>query len=333
MPKLRAVVVGLTGVGNAHTTGLATLTEEVELVAGCDLSEKARQDYVQKWKETWPGVRGYASSVEMFEKEHPDLVTVATSDHRHAEIVVQAARAGAKGIFCEKPLATSLEDADRMVQAAEASGTWLSVDHTRRWQPIWVKTRQVIQAGAIGPVQYAIGTLGGPRAMLFRNGTHLVDMLVYFAESLPEWVSASLERGYEGYGEYRGDGGHDPKTEPAATGFIQFQNGVRGFYAGLKGTPSRFDLEIVGSSACIRISDSKAQIHTEDRVEDLQPEVWPHSGISEGVRELVRVLRNGGDLASPGRTAIQTVEIMIGFLESQRQNNARVAIPVPRRPR
>ena len=58
--------------------------------------------------------------------------------------------------------------------------------------------------------------------MLFRNGTHLVDAICYFADSEPEWVTAELEEGYEDYNEYKGDGGHAPATEPSAHGYIPF---------------------------------------------------------------------------------------------------------------
>ena len=144
----------------------------------------------------------------MLAAENLDVVTVATSDHRHADLVVDAANAGVKGIFCEKPMATSVADADRMMEATERNGTILSIDHTRRWQPLWRHTHDVVVGGgSIGDVQYVIGTLSGGRAMLFRNGTHLVDAICYFADSEPEWVSAELEDGYEDYNEYKGDGG------------------------------------------------------------------------------------------------------------------------------
>ena len=81
-------------------------------------------------------------------------------------------------------------------------------------------------AARSGDVKYIIGTLNGRRAMLFRNGTHLIDAICYYADSEPEWVFAELEAGYEDYSEYRGDGGHKPETEPSASGYIHFKNGV-----------------------------------------------------------------------------------------------------------
>ncbi len=331
MAKYRAGVIGCSGIGIAHTSGLAGLAN-VELVAGCDMVEDTLNAFKERWQDTWSDIALYTNHREMLANENLDIVTVATSDHRHADLVVDAANAGAKGIFCEKPMATSVSDADRMLEACENNNTILSIDHTRRWQPLWRHTKdEVVGAGRIGEVQYVIGTLSGGRAMLFRNGTHLVDAICYFAESSPEWVSAELEAGYEDYSEYRGDGGHDPKTEPSAHGYIHFANGVRGYYAGgPKTTPGGFRLEIVGTTGYILINDQKATIHEGEASEQIQPPEWPIVGIPAGVQELVRVLDGDGDPVSPGREAHKVVKIMLGFLASQTQGNGRVNLPLPR---
>ena len=331
MAKYRVGVIGCRGIGVAHTSGLVGLSN-AELVAGCDLLPDTLNSFKEQWQATWPNISLYTSHEEMLAKEKLDIVTVATSDHRHTNLVVDAANAGAKGIFCEKPMATSLADADRMIEAAERNNTILSIDHTRRWQPLWRHTKEVVVgAGEIGQVQYVIGTLSGNRAMLFRNGTHLIDTICYFAESDPEWVSAELEAGYEDYWEYRGDGGHDPKTEPSAHGYIHFANGVRGHYAGgPKTTYGGFRLEIVGTTGYIIVAGDSAHIYKDGGVESIHPPEWPVVGIPAGMQELVSLIDEGGEPVSSGREAHKVVEIMIGFLESQRRDNGKVTIPIPR---
>jgi predicted dehydrogenase len=267
----------------------------------------------------------------MLAAENLDVVTVATSDHRHADLVVDAANAGVKGIFCEKPMATNIQDADRMLHATEQNGTILSIDHTRRWQPLWRRTREeIVGGGRIGDVQYVIGTLSGGRAMLFRNGTHCVDAICYFADSDPEWVTAELEDGYEDYSEYKGDGGHNPSTEPSAHGYIHFVNGVRGYYAGgPKTTQSGFRVEIVGTNGYILINDKVATIHQGDSIETIDAPTWEVVGIPAGVQELVKLVAEGGEPVSPGTEGYKVVQIIIGFLTSQQQDNSRVKLPLP----
>ena len=127
----RVGVIGCRGIGVAHAQGLVGLDNST-LVAACDLVQEQLDSFQEHWKDTWPTIAQDTSHKDMLEKEDLDIVTVATSDHRHADLVVDAAEAGVKGIFCEKPLATSMEDADRMIQACEGSGTVLVVDHSRR---------------------------------------------------------------------------------------------------------------------------------------------------------------------------------------------------------
>ena len=98
----------------------------------------------------------------------------------------------------------------------EAAGTLLSVDHTRHWYPLWHHCQELAANGAVGEVRSVVLLFHSSRSMLFRNGTHMLDAVMWFAGGRPQWVVAELEDGYEDYGEYRGDGGHDPDTEPSA---------------------------------------------------------------------------------------------------------------------
>ena len=151
----RVGVIGCRGIGNRHAQGAESL-ENAEVVAGCDLVPEQRDEFAAQFKATNPGLEMYDDYREMLEKAQLDIVTVATGDNRHADLVVAAAEAGAKGIFCEKPLATSVEDADRMVAAAERHNTLLSVDHTRHWMPVWHRCHELVTEGEIGDVQISL---------------------------------------------------------------------------------------------------------------------------------------------------------------------------------
>ena len=332
MARYRVGVIGCRGIGVAHASGLVGL-RNATLAAACDLAESELVAFSERWQSEWPGINQFTDHREMLARESLDIVTVATSDHRHADLVVDAANAGVRGIFCEKPLATNLADADRMVQAAERNGVILSVDHTRRFLPLWRHIReQIVDGGEIGRVQYIVGALNGRRSMLFRNGTHLVDSICYFADSDPDWVFAELEAGYEDYTEYRGDGGHDPATEPSASGYIHFANGVRGFFVGgsKSSADPKFRCEIVGTTGYVQVSRDDAVLIRGGEREVIRAPVWSVSGIPAGVRELVSLVDKGGEPVSPARDAHRVVEIMVGFLESQRRGNVRVDLPIPR---
>ena len=330
----RVGVIGSTGIGQRHAKGIAGIERSAQVVAVCDLSPEALDGFREKWKERWPDLHAYTDHREMLDKEELDIVTVATSDNAHAQLVVDAAQAGAGGIFCEKPLATTVEDAARMVAACEQAGTLLSVDHTRRWLPLWNQAKALIEAGDIGPVQYVVGSVRGARAMLFRNGTHAVDSICWLAgDAQPEWVVADLEDGFQDWGSYRGDGGGNPASEPGAYGMIKFTNGVRAFYAGgSKSTPGpKFTTEVVGTTGRLVITgNDQATLFRGEEAEPVTAETWEVSGIEAGVQDLVRAVEQNRTPTSSGRDAQKVVEILVGFLQSQEAGTARVTIPARR---
>ena len=118
--------------------------------------------------------------------------------------------------------------------------------------------REAIRSGSIGAVQRIVATLGGPRAMMFRNGTHLVDGVCFFADSEPEWVFGELEPGYDHYDRYLGDGGRDPATDPAVSGYVHFRNGVRAFVNVNKSQfAASFTFQVYGETGMLDVHNSR----------------------------------------------------------------------------
>ena len=90
----------------------------------------------------------------------------------------------------------------------------MAVDHTRSFVPNYSMSRKSIRNGDIGGLTRIVAHMGGTRAMLFRNGTHIVDLINFFADADPVWVLAVHEQGFEDYGtEYKGEGGKDPALD------------------------------------------------------------------------------------------------------------------------
>ena len=189
--------------GVSHAATLAMLPN-TELVAVCDLVPGLLDDFKAAWADDLPNVNTYTDYREMLAREDLDILTVATSDNRHTDIVVDGANAGVKGVLCEKPLATSLEDADRMIEACRQRGVPLHVDHNRRWSPLIHRVRDELRAGAIGPLGSVLVSHGGPRAMLFRSGTHMIDAVCFLVESEPAQVFGVLEEGFEDWDQIQG---------------------------------------------------------------------------------------------------------------------------------
>ncbi len=348
---LRAGVVGLTPIGgrpplpapkpgwgdeipHGHASAYH-FAEGTELAAVCDLRQEAIDQFHANWRAYQPGVNAYTDYREMLAREDLDVISVVTGDDAHAQIVIDAAAAGVKGIVCEKPIATTLADADRMIEAVESAGIPMLVDHVYRWWFPWAEVGRLIEDGAIGDVVRIMGNQGGPRAMLFRNGTHVCDTLIWYATGKPVAVYAVAEKGFENYGpRYASDGGHDPDTDPALSILIEFDNDVRAFWNACKTMPGRYigPIDIWGTKGRINITNARAILY-DDPQQGLRgaPIMCPHytqGHIAGLVTELVGLIRTGGTPTSDGRQARQALEVLLAALQSQAGGNVRVELPI-----
>lgn len=327
-------------IGNAISISHAATLQampKLELAAVCDLVPELLDDFKTTWAGELPNANTYTDYREMLTNENLDILVVATSDNRHTDIVVDGAEAGVKGILCEKPLATSLEDADHMIRVCAERGVPLHVNHNRRWNPLMHQVRDEIRSGLIGRLGSIVVSHGGPRAMLFRSGTHMIDAVCFFAESAPARVVGMLEDGFDDWDRYRGDGGRLPENDPSASGMILFENGVRVLYDGSKDTILSSDfMRLRGSEgeicfnldargpAVVRKYDADARVpvtHT------LHPAQYQVQGLAATYTELIDVIENGGTGVSTAVEARKTLRIMLGFLKSHQQGNRLVDVP------
>jgi 1,5-anhydro-D-fructose reductase (1,5-anhydro-D-mannitol-forming) len=168
----------------------------------------ARKHAAERWT---------TSGEELLRDREVDAVYVATEHHRHCEDVLAAAEAG-KHVLCEKPMANSVADCRRMIDACRANAVALQIAYYRRYYPKVVCMRELLLAGAIGtPVTASIhlvnrvdptlvGTRQGPGASGWRlrpeisgggalvdTGSHRLDLLCHLLGE-PAQVAAFVDR-------------------------------------------------------------------------------------------------------------------------------------------
>ena len=211
MADYRAGIVGCGHIAQVHAGGYQ-VTPGVQLVAAADIVPEAVQSFGEKW-----GVEGlYSSVAEMLAQEELDILSVCTRNHQHVEPTLAGAEAGVPAIFCEKPMAMNLEQADQMVNACDRAGVKLIVDHTMRFESNYVQVKELIDQGAIGALLRVEVSTIGDLGELTHNATHSFDTLCMFGGE-PEWLFAHLERDVERNNE-RED----------LFALVSFANGVRG---------------------------------------------------------------------------------------------------------
>src|SRR4051812_23597737 len=93
--------------------------------------------------------RAYTDLAQLWDDPAVDAVVIAAPARSHADLVVAAAAAG-RHVFCEKPMAVTLPDADRAIDAARAAGRVLQVGFNRRFAADWRAARALLDDGALG---------------------------------------------------------------------------------------------------------------------------------------------------------------------------------------
>lgn len=151
------------------------------LVGLCDADPKKRLLAAR----LFPGIPFFMSAEEMFRAVQPDIVSIATHPDSHREYLALALQHKVRAIMCEKPLADSVKDGERIVRlAAKHPRTAIFVNHMRRFDPLLRKTAAKLRLGHIGTVlQSACYYTKGIR----NNGTHIIDLLRYFLGDIA-WV-------------------------------------------------------------------------------------------------------------------------------------------------
>ena len=118
-------------------------------------------------------------------------------------------------------------------------------------------------------------------------------------------------------------------TDPAASAYIHFANGVRAFYNSLKIDLPGSQTELVCEDGRIEVSDRGVTVirgssHLAWSKTTLVPEDYMHTHQLGAVAELVHLLEHGGELVSPAQEARKTVQIMLAMLKSHELGNVRV---------
>ena len=164
----KAAIIGCGRMSRGHAGAFGRLGMPVTAVA--DISEEALNRAVSDYH----AEKGYTDYRALLREIRPDIVAIVTPDALHCEMVEEAARAGVRGIVCEKPMAMDLGEARRMLSACRAAGSVLTVSHQRYYMPQYAYARELLREGAAGRLisAEAFGFAGS----IMTDGTHTIHM-------------------------------------------------------------------------------------------------------------------------------------------------------------
>jgi predicted dehydrogenase len=335
--------VGVIGGGRqgTHAARAYHLHPRTEVAAVADTDPENLKLFCERFD-----VPGYSTYEEMLAVEQLDITAPILPVKANPDAVVASARAGVKGIFCEKPLAASLTDADRMVDECAERGIPLVAGLVVSSHPDYRKAYKLAADGEIGEVL---------RINLYDNnkqlGTHGLNLARKFADK----AAADFVVGYvsnDPEGQYEEDYGGGEKWYGWIGGYIRFANGIECFssYTG----PAHRGIEVVGTHGTItnvnntgiglRLfkTDDPAKNPVLSEVEGLfQPsptgerphdaEGWrlPSDTSMSSIDALVEAIDSGNPVeATSGDDLRQALEIAIALRESARNGSAPYKLPV-----
>lgn len=181
---MKVAVVGLGRMGRRHVQAAQSLG--FDICGICDvnsdvLAQTERDHGV-------PEGRRFADLGAMLAAARPDCLVIATTAPTHAPFTCQAAEAGVPFVLCEKPMAVSLAECDRMIAACRKSGTALAVNHQMRFMEQYLEPKKLAASEAFGglrSVSVSAGNFG-----FSMNALHYFEMFRFMTDEAPRLVTA-----------------------------------------------------------------------------------------------------------------------------------------------
>lgn len=323
----RIAVIGAGTMGEQHARSCLNLPEAtVTWVADLDSDRAAALA-------STVGARATTSADEAVGATDVDAVVVAVPTPFHRAITELAAARG-KHVFCEKPIARTVEDARAMVAACERAGVRFMVGHVVRFFPEYARIYELLQEGAVGQVGVARAARlnayphGRRRwyADFAASGGPILDMMIHDLDTL-RWYFGEVERLYaRGLSHTE----HQPATDYALA-VLRFANGVVAHVeTSWAHTKFRTTIEIAGSEGIIRHdSEETTSIRLESRggaTETVSVQV-PRNPLTESpyqreLRHFLTGIATGEPFLITGEEAIRSLELALAVLESTRTGRA-----------
>jgi myo-inositol 2-dehydrogenase / D-chiro-inositol 1-dehydrogenase len=254
--KLKIGIIGAGRIGRVHAESLAFRLPEARVMSITDVSREAAQSVADRC-----GIPRVAeSSADILADPEIEAVLICSSTDTHAELIVQAAKAG-KHIFCEKPIAHSLSQIDTALAAVKTAGVQLQIGFNRRFDANFARVRQAVVSGEIGvPSMMHIISRDPeppPLAYIRVSGGIFMDMTIHDFDMARFLIGDEVEEIYTTAGVMV-----DPEIGKAgdldtALIVLRFRNGVIG-------TIDNCRKAVYGYDQRVEILGSKGKIATEN---------------------------------------------------------------------
>ncbi|HYW26977.1 MAG TPA: Gfo/Idh/MocA family oxidoreductase [Terriglobales bacterium] len=282
----KVAVIGAGSMGKQHVRVYREL-EEAEIVGVADADRDAARRVAELH-----GTAAYTDHRELLERARPEAVSVAVPTSSHFSVAMDAISAGVH-VLVEKPIANSVAEGERLIEAARRSGVVLTVGHIERFNPAILELRQRLEAGALGrPYQMHARRLG-PFPQRIRDvgvvvdlATHDLDLMCWLGGSEPVRLYAEISREIH------------TTNEDLLSGLVRFANDTVGLLEINWLTPTKIrELTVTGERGMFR-----ADYLTQDLY------FFENGSSPDGAWEAMSLLRGGVNEGSMTRFALRRRE-------------------------
>lgn len=260
--KKSIVLIGAGRAGMIHARNLRASVPHAALTAVVDPVEEAAQAACRELELE----RCYTDYRQALADDTVDAVVVVTPTKYHCGIVVEAARAG-KHILCEKPMAMTVEECERMEEETARQGVKLQLAFMRRFDENFVKAKKVVDSGAIGDVVMVRSNTRGPSIPkpwmydISKSNGPLAEVNSHDIDTLRWFTGSEFQSLYAVGGNYRcPDAKRDfPDFYDNVVMTATFANGMQGCIDGAQGVLYGYDarVEILGTRGCIFLGKTR----------------------------------------------------------------------------
>jgi len=300
-----------------HIPGLLAEPERFQLTRFCDQHEGVVKAVVED--ERLKGIIGSTDYKDALNDPDIDAVIVSLPHHLHEPVCIAAAESG-KHILVDKPIARTMDEANRMIAAADKHGVTLMTAFNQRFEPRFQKIQEHLKAGSLGKVIYAVtshiqnfngnptwrskASVGG--GCVIGSGVHNLDLMRWFFGEAEEVFAYAA---------------HDPKRlegEVAVTASLKFKSGVIVNFIcnwGLQGNHHGEGWGIYGTEADLLLNGQGVGLGRAWIVKDLltEAEAKAHIGMWAHFADSIN---NGTPPLTNGRDSAKSLELVLKIYES-----------------
>jgi len=312
MSEIGIGLVGCGGMGKALAKG-AIETGIGRVVAVCDKDAERAAEAGQELD-----APTLTDSADLLARDDVDVVLVATPNFAHCDCVLEVAQAR-KPVFCEKPMALSVADCDRMIGACREAGVPLMIGQVLRYYPAFAKAIEIVETGQIGKpfamhgARMGFARPGGGRASwreslelsggpLFEFGVHEIDFIRHICG---DPVSV-----YAGGGNFIHEGQYDYPDLQFVN--VNFADGAKGVYAnGVASLMPWNEFNIWGTEGALFFSSwsGPLRLHREGEDEQSVEVEGGEPPVQHEMRLFLEAVRDGKPVPIPGEDGRANVAI------------------------